>query len=167
MHTPPSAPQKIHEMRETAHVTLTRNTKKKAYNRAKGRTCEIPPSPSPGGSRLGVATDPEGRSRAGSFSASVNRLISPHDIDARLESQLGADVGRSGHDDDDDHRRRRWVVLLRWPAALLRLLVVRPLGFVIALIGCAAEHTPPVVPAVVAMVFLYVAMPLLIAWGLV
>ncbi|CRK15313.1 hypothetical protein BN1708_011435 [Verticillium longisporum] len=120
------------------------------YNRAKGRTCEIPPSPSPGGSRLGVATDPEGRSRAGSFSASVTRLISPHDINARLESQLGADVGRSEHD-DDDHRRRRWVVLLRWPAALLRLLV----------------HTPPVVPAVVAMVFLYVAMPLLIAWGLV
>ncbi|CRK36334.1 hypothetical protein BN1723_004205 [Verticillium longisporum] len=96
------------------------------YNRAKGRTCEIPPSPSPGGSRLGVATDPEGRSRAGSFSASVTRLISPHDINARLESQLGADVGRSEHD-DDDHRRRRWVVLLRWPAALLRLLVVRPL----------------------------------------
>ncbi|KAL9946644.1 hypothetical protein D7B24_007738 [Verticillium nonalfalfae] len=134
------------------------------YNRAKGRTCEIPPSPSPGGSRLGVATDPEGRSRASSFSASVNRLISPHDINARLESQLAADVGRSEHDDD---HRRRWLVLLRWPAALPRLLVVRPLGFVIALIGCAAEHTPPVVPAVVAMVFLYVAMPLLIAWGLV
>ncbi|KAM0278939.1 hypothetical protein ACHAQH_004906 [Verticillium albo-atrum] len=119
------------------------------YNRAKGRTSEIPPSPSPGASRLGVnAGDSESRSRAGSLS--ITRLISPRDIDARLESQLAA---RRADE-------RCWV---RWPAALLNVLIVRPVGFVIGFIGCLAEHTPAVVPAVLAMVFLYVGMPLLIA----
>ncbi|KAM0335850.1 hypothetical protein ACHAQA_000900 [Verticillium albo-atrum] len=115
------------------------------YNRAKGRTSEIPPTPSPGPSRLEPGDDT--RSRAGSLS----RLISPREIDARLESQLASERRNDS---------RPWV---RWPVTAANLLFVRPVGFLLELLWCIADCTPAVVPAVIAMVFLYIALPLLIA----
>ncbi|KAH6690316.1 hypothetical protein F5X68DRAFT_229650 [Plectosphaerella plurivora] len=132
------------------------------YNRAKGRTSEIPPSPSAGRSRSMSNATP-----AATAAAEAASLFDPRQVDRQLEAQLGARPPSSSNSSGGGvgHRRgwRGWLVwLLLLPMELIMWLVVRPVAEAIDFV----RETPAVIPAVLAMVFLYVGMPLLIAWDI-
>lgn len=61
-----------------------------------------------------------------------------------------------------DHRP--WV---RWPVALFTTLIYEPASLIVDYSARICDRVPPVIPAVFLMLFLYVAIPLLIAWDVI
>ncbi|TDZ41327.1 hypothetical protein CTRI78_v009726 [Colletotrichum trifolii] len=55
----------------------------------------------------------------------------------------------------------------RNPLALLHRIVLRPLADALRFLEEAAESVPPVIPALLAVLFLLVLLPLMIAWDVV
>lgn len=134
------------------------------YNRAKGRTSEIPPSPSAGRSRSISSATP-----AATAAAEAASLFDPRQVDAQLEAQLGARPPSSSNSSGGggSGQRRGWRGWLIWllllPMELIMMLVLRPIAETVDFV----RETPAVIPAVLAMLFLYVGLPLLIAWDIV
>lgn len=125
------------------------------YNRSKGRTHEIPPSPSPGPSVHGQS---KSSASLAALAATESHPFDPRQVDAHLEAQLAR------HQDKPSWRRLldRFVAVL----ALLGGFLILPFYRTGLAVVCFYQRTPAVVPAVTAMVFLYVGMPLLVAKGI-
>lgn len=105
---------------------------------------------------------------AASAAAEAASLFDPRQVDAQLEAQLGA---RRPSDSDSSARCEGWRAWLLWllllPLDLVMTLVLRPVAAAVAGTVAFIKETPAVIPAVVAMLFLYIALPLLIAWDIV
>ncbi|GKT60781.1 hypothetical protein ColTof4_00900 [Colletotrichum tofieldiae] len=131
------------------------------YARTKGRTQEIPPD----GSRTPL-------SASGARSPLPPRTPLGHQASSRSLPDLSADVraalGAPKHD-DVAYRHSIWTRCRccrpgRGPLALLRRIVLVPLADVLQFLEEASGSVPPLVPALLAALFLLVALPLLIAW---
>ncbi|EFQ28383.1 uncharacterized protein GLRG_03527 [Colletotrichum graminicola M1.001] len=122
------------------------------YARTKGRTQEIPPD----GSRSPLPPRP-------SFG---------HQVSSRSLPDLSADVRaalEAPKHDDVAYRHSVWTRCRccrpgRGPLALLRRFALVPLIDALQFLEEASESVPPVMPALVASIFLLIALPLLIAW---
>ncbi|GKT90502.1 hypothetical protein Ct61P_08352 [Colletotrichum tofieldiae] len=95
-----------------------------------------------------------------------------HQASSRSLPDLSADVraalGAPKHD-DFAYRHSIWTRCRccrpgRGPLALLRRIVLVPLADVLQFLEEASGSVPPLVPALLAALFLLVALPLLIAW---
>ncbi|KAF9882408.1 hypothetical protein CkaCkLH20_00444 [Colletotrichum karsti] len=134
------------------------------YARTKGRTQEIPPdgsrSPLPGSgarSPMPPRTPLNGRPSSRSLP----------DLSADVRAALSAPK----HDDisfqHDFWTRCRCCRGGRSPLALIRRIVLIPLANSLYALEEAAEAVPPVVPALIACLFLLIALPLMIAWNII
>ncbi|KAK2059966.1 hypothetical protein LY76DRAFT_510979, partial [Colletotrichum caudatum] len=127
------------------------------YARTKGRTQEIPPD----GSRI-----------PGSRSPLPPRPSFSHQVSSRSLPDLSADVRAAlegPKHDDFAYRHSVWTRCRccrpwRGPLALLRRFALVPLINALQFLEDASESVPPVMPALVAAMFLLIALPLLIAW---
>ncbi|KAK2012770.1 hypothetical protein LZ32DRAFT_618170 [Colletotrichum eremochloae] len=138
------------------------------YARTKGRTQEIPPDGSrTPGSRSPLPPRP-------SFKPRQNTTDTPrgHQVSSRSLPDLSADVRaalETPKHDDVTYRHSVWTRCQccrpgRGPLALLRRFALVPLVDALQFLEEASESVPPVMPALVAAMFLLVALPLLIAW---
>ncbi|KAK1981165.1 hypothetical protein LZ30DRAFT_593262, partial [Colletotrichum cereale] len=127
------------------------------YARTKGRTQEIPP---------------DGSRTPGSRSPLPPRPSFGHQVSSRSLPDLSADVcaalGTPKHD-DVTYRHSVWTRCRccrpgRGPLALLRRFALVPLVDALQFLEEASESVPPIMPALMAAMFLMVALPLLIAW---
>ncbi|KAK2020372.1 hypothetical protein LX32DRAFT_606631, partial [Colletotrichum zoysiae] len=125
------------------------------YARTKGRTQEIPPD----GSRTPGSRSPlPPRPSFGHQSRSLPDLSA--DVRAALEAPKHDEVA---------YRHSVWTRCRccrpgRGPLALLRRFALVPLVDALQFLEEASESVPPVMPALVAAMFLLIALPLLIAW---
>ncbi|TEA14017.1 hypothetical protein C8034_v006924 [Colletotrichum sidae] len=134
------------------------------YARTKGRTQEIPPD----GSRSPF-----------SVSGARSPLPPRTPLNGAPQSQslpdLSADVRvalQAPKHDDVTYRHSLWTRCRccragRSPLALLHRIVLRPLADALRFLEEAAESVPPVIPALLAVLFLLVLLPLMIAWDVV
>ncbi|WQF89065.1 hypothetical protein CDEST_14079 [Colletotrichum destructivum] len=128
------------------------------YARTKGRTQEIPPD----GSRTPLS---------GARSPLPPRTPLDQRPPSRSLPDLSADVRaalEAPKHDDVSYRHSVWTRCRccrpgRGPFALLRRVILVPLADVLQFLEAASESVPPVIPALLAALFLLVALPLLIA----
>ncbi|KAK1579548.1 uncharacterized protein LY79DRAFT_582475 [Colletotrichum navitas] len=119
------------------------------YARTKGRTQEIPPD----GSRSPLPPRPP--------------LLSSRSL-PDLSADVRAALGAPKHD-DVAYRHSVWTRCRccrpgRGPLALLRRFALVPLIDALQFLEEASESVSPIMPALVASMFLLIALPLLIAW---
>ncbi|WYZ41915.1 hypothetical protein EsH8_V_000810 [Colletotrichum jinshuiense] len=133
------------------------------YARTKGRTQEIPPD----GSRSPLPA-------SGARSPLPPRTPLDQRPQSRALPDLGADVRtalQAPKHDDVTYRHSFWTRCRccragRGPLALLRRVVLVPLADLLRFLEEAAESVPPVIPALLAALFLLVALPLMVAWDI-
>ncbi|CAI0642953.1 unnamed protein product [Colletotrichum noveboracense] len=124
------------------------------YARTKGRTQEIPPD----GSRSPLPV-------------SGARSPLPPRTPVNLSADVRAALSAPKHDDVTYQHsfwtRCRCCRTGRSPLALIRRIIIVPLADLLVLAEDVAESVPPVVPALVACIFLLAILPLMIAWDVV
>ncbi|KAL0942157.1 uncharacterized protein CTRU02_200043 [Colletotrichum truncatum] len=134
------------------------------YARTKGRTQEIPPD----GSRSPLPA-------SGARSPLPPRTPLNGQPQSRSLPDLSADVRtalQAPKHDDVTYRHSIWTRCRccragRSPLALVHRIVLVPLADALRFLEEAAESVPPVIPALVAVLFLLVALPLMIAWNVI
>ncbi|KAF6839043.1 hypothetical protein CMUS01_00753 [Colletotrichum musicola] len=134
------------------------------YARTKGRTQEIPPD----GTRSPFLG-------SGARSPLPPRTPLNERPQSRSLPDLSADVRaalQAPKHDDVTYRHGFWTRCRccragRDPLSLLRRVVLVPLADALQFLEGVAESIPPVVPALLAVLFLLVALPLMIAWDVV
>ncbi|KAK1852654.1 hypothetical protein CCHR01_04714 [Colletotrichum chrysophilum] len=134
------------------------------YARTKGRTQEIPPD----GSRSPLPV-------SGARSPLPPRTPVNGRLSLRSLPDLSADVRAAlsaPKHDDVTYQHSFWTRCRccrtgRSPLALIRRIIIVPLADLLVLAEDVAESVPPVVPALVACIFLLAILPLMIAWDVV